>query len=77
MYLGTVAEEAQGLRAGVATRHEGLVVVDFTALGRHLIMDGVFTSVYMNSILASVAAVPGLAAKKVEDMKLKRHQTVA
>jgi hypothetical protein len=34
-----IVEEARGLRAGDATRHGDLVVVDFTAPGRHLIMD--------------------------------------
>ncbi len=51
--------------------------MDFTALGRHLIMDGVDISVYMNSILARVAAVPGFAAKKAENMKFKTYYTLA
>jgi len=47
------------------------VILDFTDLGRHLIMDGVGTSVYINSIMSRVAAVPRFGAKKAEDMKFK------
>ena len=49
-----------------------LVVLDFADGGRHLIIDGVVTTVYMNTILAKVAAIPRLfAAKQVEDKKFK------
>ena len=70
-----IVEEARGLRAGDATRPSDLVVLDFTTLGRHLIMDGVVTLVYKTSILARVAAVHGFAAKKAEDMKFKSDKT--
>ena len=40
-------------------------------------MDGVVKIVYMNSILARVAAVLRLAAKKVEDAKFKTNKNSA
>jgi hypothetical protein len=35
---------------------------------KHLLRDGVVTSVYMNTCLRSTATIPGYATKKVEDM---------
>ncbi len=64
-------EEARGLREGDDSRPGGLVVLDFTAPGRHLILDGVVTAVYKNSVLSRVAMVPGFAAKKMEDTNFK------
>ncbi len=64
-------EEARGLRAGDVSRLGDLVVLDFIAPGRCLVMDGVVTSVYINSILARAAAVLGFSAKKAKDMKFK------
>jgi len=52
-------------------------VVNFIEPGRHLILDGVVTTVYRNSILSKVALVPGFAAKKVEDTKFKADLTSA
>ena len=36
-----------------------------------MVLDGVITSVYRNSILSKVASIPGYAAKQVEDKKFK------
>ena len=59
-----IVEEARGLREGDATRPGDMVVLDFTTPSRYLIMDGVVTTVYMNSIMPNkVAAVPGFSAK--------------
>ena len=52
-------------------------MLDFSAPGRHLVLDGVVTTVYRNSILSMVAAVPGFAAKQVEDTKFKADLTSA
>jgi hypothetical protein len=51
------------------------VVMDFSALGRHLILDGVVTTVYMYSIVAKVAALSGFAAKQGEDTKYRDDQS--
>ena len=47
------------------------MVLDFAPEGKHLVINGVVTSVYRNSILSRIAAVPGFAAKQAEDMKFK------
>ena len=73
----SIVEEARGLREGDATRPRDFVVLDFIVLGRHLILNGVVTTVYINSIRSKVAVVPGFAAKKVEDTKFKADLTSA
>ena len=70
-------EEARGLWDGDATRPRDLVVLDFSEPGRHLVLDGVVMTVYRNSILSKVAAVPGFAAKQVEDTKFKADMASA
>ena len=70
-----VVEEARGLRDGDSTRPGDLVVLDFSTAGRHLIIDGVATTVYRNSVFNRVSAVPGYAAKKAEDIKFRTDQT--
>jgi uncharacterized protein YacL len=54
-----IQEEARGLRSGDATRPRDLVILDFFATGKHLIIDGVVTTVYRNSFLSQVSIVPG------------------
>ena len=54
-----------------------LVVLDYNTPGRHLVLYGVGTTVYRNSILYRVAAVPGFASKQVEDTKFKADMTSA
>ena len=51
------------------TRPGDIVVLDFYALGRHLLLDGVVTTVYKNTRLRETTRVPGYAAKLVEDRK--------
>ena len=67
----SIIEEAKGLRQDDRSRPGDLVVLDFAYGGRHLIIDGVVTTVYMNTILTKVAPILGFAAKKVEDKKFK------
>jgi len=45
------------------------VALDFYAPGRHLLLDGVLTTVYKNARLRDTIEVPGYTAKLVEDMK--------
>ena len=66
-----IMEEARGLRLDDRTRPGDLVIMDFVDGGRHLVFDGVVTTVYMNSVLHKVVAIPGFAAKQVEDRKFK------
>ena len=66
-----IEEEARGLRDGDATRPGDEVVLDYSAPGRHLVLDGVVTTVYRNSIMSRVATVSVFAAKQVEDTKFK------
>ncbi len=62
--------EARGLRGKVdKTRPGDIVVLDFYAPRRHLLLDGVVTTVYRNTRLRETTEVPGYAAKQVEDMK--------
>ena len=72
-----IVEKAPGLRDGDDTRPGDLIVLDFTAPGRHLILDGVVTTVYMNSIMSRVATVPEFAARQVENTKFKADQASA
>jgi len=67
----SIEEEARGMRPDNRTRPRDLVVSDFAEGGRHLIIDGVVTTVYRNSILTKIASIPGYAAKQVEDRKFK------
>jgi len=67
----SIVEEARGLRPDDRSRHEDLVVLDFAEGGRHLVLDGVVTTVSMNIIMSKVASIPGFAAKQVEDRKFK------
>jgi hypothetical protein len=53
----SIVEEARGLRDGEATRPGDMVVLNFTDPCQHLILDGVVTTVYMNSFLSRVAVV--------------------
>jgi len=62
--------EARGLSGGVdMTRHGDIVVLDYTAPGKHLLLDGVVTTVYLNTRQRETQGNPGYAAKLVEDMK--------
>jgi len=70
----SIVEEARGMRPDDYTRPGDLVVLDFAAGGRHLIIDGVVTSVYRNSVLSKVAAILGFAAKQAEDKKFKTNK---
>jgi hypothetical protein len=47
------------------------VVLDFVEGSRHLIIDGVVTTVYRNTILNKVAVIPEFTARQVEDKKFK------
>ncbi len=56
--------EARGMRGGQdRTRPGDIVVLDFHAHGRHLLMDGVVTSVYRNTRQRETGDIPGFAAK--------------
>jgi len=55
--------EARGLRAADRSRPGDVVALDFFADDRHLVIDAVMTTVYMNIVLEKVATVPGYAAK--------------
>ena len=45
-----IVTEAKGLRATTASRPEDVVVLDFFAEGRHLVVDAVVTTVYRNTV---------------------------
>ena len=47
--------------------------MDFAKGGRHLIIDGVVTIFYRNTVLQKVAAIPRFAAKQAEDKKFKAN----
>jgi hypothetical protein len=64
-------EEARGLCPGDAIRPGDIVVLDFAEAGRHLIIDGVVTTVNRNIILSRVSTMLGFVAKHAEDKKFK------
>jgi len=62
--------EASGLRGRMdKTRPGDIAVLDFYAHERHLLLNGVVTTVYKNARLRETTEVPGYAAKLVEDRK--------
>jgi len=65
----SVVLEARELRAAYRSRPGDVVSLDFFADGRHLVIDDVMTTVYMNTVLEKVATVPGYAAKHAEERK--------
>ncbi len=68
--------EARGMRGGQDRSRPGdIVVLDFHAPGRHLLLDGVVTSVYRNTRQRETANIPGYAAKQVEDRKFYADKT--
>ncbi len=68
--------EARGLRGRVdRTRPGDIVVLDFHAPGRHLLLDGVVTTVYRNTRQRETGVIPGYAAKLAEDRKFYADKT--
>ena len=65
----TVVLEARGLRVVDRSRPRDVVALDFFADGRHLVIDAVMTTVYMNTVMEKLAIVPGFAAKQAEVRK--------
>jgi hypothetical protein len=55
--------EARGLRAADRSRPGDVVAQDFFANGRHLVIDEVMFTVYMNSFLPHVADILGFAVR--------------
>jgi hypothetical protein len=70
--------EARGLRGtGDRTSSGDIVVLDFHAPGRHLLLDGVVTIVYRNTRQKEAGEILGYAAKQVEDMKFYADKTTS
>ena len=67
----SIVEKTRGLRPGDATRPWDIVVLNFAEGGRHLIIDGIVTTVYRKTILSKASTVPGLVAKQVKDNNSK------
>jgi len=68
--------EARGLRGCVdMTRSGDIVMSDYTAPGKHLLLDVVVTTVYMNTRQRETRAIPGYAAKLAEDRKVYAYKT--
>ena len=68
--------EARGLRGtGDRSRPGDIVVLDYHSPGRHLLLDGVVTSVYRNTRQKETSEIPGYAAKLVEDRKFYADKT--
>jgi len=59
-----IVTEARGLRDADATRPVDVVVLDFFADGRHLVIDVVVTTIYRHTILRHITSIPGYAAKQ-------------
>ena len=57
------------------TRPGDIVILDFYAPGRHLLLDGVVTTVYRNTRQRETCEIPGYAAKLVEDRKFYADKT--
>jgi hypothetical protein len=72
-----VVTKARGLRSSDDSRPRDVVVLDFFAEGRHLVIDTFVTTVYINIIIQRAASIPGYAAKQAEDRKLLADRTFA
>ena len=63
--------EARGLRGGGdKTRPMDIVVLDYHAPGKHLLLDGVVTTAYKNTRQRETNTIHGYAIMMVEDLKL-------
>jgi hypothetical protein len=71
----SVVMEARGLRAADMSCPGDIVAIDFFAVGRHLVIDAVMTTVYLNTVLTKVATIHGYAAKQAEDRKFLANKT--
>jgi hypothetical protein len=58
-----VVTKARGLRFADASRHGDVVVIDFFAEDRYLVVNVLVTTIYRNTIMTHGAMVPGYAAK--------------
>ena len=67
--------EARGLRTANRSRPGDVVTLDLFADGRHLLIDVLMTTMYMNTVLEKVATIPGYAAKQAEDRKFLADMT--
>jgi hypothetical protein len=56
------------------SRPGDVVVLDFFAKGRHLLVDALVTTVYRNTILESASTIPGYGTKQVEDRKFQANR---
>ena len=54
-----------------------VVVLDFFAEGRHLVIATVVTTIYRNTVMQRVSPIPGYAAKHADDRKLLADKTSA
>jgi len=71
-----VVTSSRGLRATYASRPGDVVVLDFFAEGRHVVVDVVVTTIHRSTILQGATSIPGYyAAKQAEDMKLYAYET--
>ena len=70
-----VVLEARNLRATDNSRPGDVVALEFFSDGRHLVIDAVMTTVYMNSVMEKVATVQGFAAKQAEGRKFLADMT--
>jgi len=68
--------EARGLRGkGDISRPDDIVVLDYHAPGRHLLLDGVVTTGYKNTRQRETREILGYAAKLVEDRMFNADTT--
>ena len=70
-----VVTVARGLRVADRSRPGEVVALDFFADGRHLVIDAVMTTVYMNTVLENVATIPSVGAKQAENRKFLADKT--
>jgi len=52
-----------------------IVVLDYVAPGKHLLLDGVVTNTYRNTRVRETRSIPGYTSKLVEDKKLYADMT--
>ena len=68
--------KARGLREREdMTRPCDIVVLDYYTHGHHLLLNGVVTTTYRNTMQRETGEIPGFAAKLVEDRKIYADKT--
>jgi hypothetical protein len=73
----TMVTEVQGMHGHKDHSRPGdIVILDYVAMGKHVMFDGVVSSASRNTRVRETRSIPGYAVKLVEDMKFNTDMTL-